>query len=175
MSTKCTVVTVKPPSYPLLSLLELPTIMQAVAQQFFDTIEQRGQYKDMGMGLCDRGTDQNVELMMNSDFTRSLRALKYRQRVIDGKGSRQMQGCLSFTRIPEVGDEQFLMKQEAQYKPYAAPVQKKSNVRSFNELKHKRIRECIEEGEKWRKNLKGPPPGVSFKRISAFKMDDGNI
>jgi len=151
----------------------IPVAKHAVAQQFFNTIEQRGQYSDMGMGLNERGTDGNVELMMQSDFTRSLRALKYRQRVIDGKGSRQMQGCLSFERIPEVGDEAYLRKLKEQYKPYAAPSEKSSNVRNFHELKQKRIQDSIAEGDKWRARIKGgPPAGVSFKRVSAFKNED---
>ena len=86
-----------------------------------------------------------------------------------------MQGCLSFTRIPEVGDPEFLKKQNEQYKPYAAPQEKRSNARNFHELKQQRVREAVESGEKWRKNMKGPPPGVSFKRVSAFKMDDGKL
>ena len=83
----------------------------AVANQFFNTLESRGQVKEMGMGLNDRDKEGNVALMMDSDFVRSLRALKYRQRCIDGKGSRQMSGYLSFERIPEVGDVEYLKKQ----------------------------------------------------------------
>ena len=58
----------------------------------------------MGKGLDKRGLEENVDLMMSSDFTRSLRALKYRQRVIEGKGSRQMKGCLVYSQPEEVGD-----------------------------------------------------------------------
>jgi hypothetical protein len=113
---------------------------QAVARQFFGTLENRGQMRDMGKGLVDRPVDANIDMMMQGDFTRSLRALKYRQRVIEGKGSRQMKGCLIYQAAPDVGDPQFLAHQEAQYKPYAKGYEENSNVRTYNELKLRRIR-----------------------------------
>jgi hypothetical protein len=146
----------------------------AVARRFFGTIENRGQTKDMRVGLEDRPLTDRVEVMMGSDFTRSLRALKYRQRVIEGKGSRQMQGCLSFAKIPEVGDPEFLARQERQYKPYAKGYEENSHVRTFNELRLRRVRESVDAGEVWRQKTKGVPEGVSFKRVSAFKLDNGD-
>ena len=79
---------------------------QAVARQFFGTLEEHGQMKDMGKGLVDRPVEDNIDMMMRGDYTRSLRALKYRQRVIEGKGSRQMKGCLVYQMAPDVGDPQ---------------------------------------------------------------------
>jgi len=85
-----------------------------------------------------------------------------------------MKGCLVYETLPEVGDPRFLANQERQYKPYAKGYEENSNVRTYNELKLRRIRESVEIGEKWRSKLKGgPPPGVSFKRVSAFKLDNG--
>ena len=48
-------------------------------------------------------------------------------------------------------------------------------MRTYNELKLRRIRENVEVGEIWRQKIKGPPEGVSFKRVSAFKLDNGDI
>lgn len=148
---------------------------QAVARQFFGTIEKRGQLRDMGKGLDQRPIEDNVGLMLNGDFTRSLRALKYRQRVVEGSGSRQMKGCLNYETLPDVGDTEYLESQKKQYKPYATPYEHNSHARTFNELKLRRIRENIAVGEVWRQKMKGPPPGVSFKRVSAFKLDNGDI
>lgn len=149
---------------------------QVVARQFFSTIDKRGQLTAMGKGLDQRPLEDNVDLMMSSDFTRSLRALKYRQRVIEGKGSRQMQGCLNYSQPAEVGDPTFLAQQNAQYKPYTQSYDVKSDVRTFNELRMRRIRENIESGEVFQRNRqRGIPENVNFRRVSAFKLDNGDI
>ncbi|GMH87730.1 hypothetical protein TrVE_jg2812 [Triparma verrucosa] len=159
----------------LLTERSLELAKKTVARQFFSTLDSRGQLKDMRAGLENRSQNDNVDLMINSDYTRSLRALKYRQRVIEGKGSRQMKGCLSYETIPEVGDPEYLESQKSQYKPYTQPYETNSAVRTYNELKMRRIRENIEVGEVWRQKTKGVPEGVSFRRVSAFKLDNGDI
>ncbi|GMI02171.1 hypothetical protein TrST_g14258 [Triparma strigata] len=158
----------------LLTERSLELAKKTVARQFFSTLDSRGQLKDMRAGLENRSQNDNVDLMINSDYTRSLRALKYRQRVIEGKGSRQMKGCLSYETIPDF-DPEYLESQKSQYKPYTQPYETNSAVRTYSELKMRRIRENIEVGEVWRQKTKGVPEGVSFRRVSAFKLDNGDI
>jgi len=74
----------------------------------------------------------------------------------------------------EVGDPQFLAKQDQQYKPYAAGYEQNSQARTFNELRMRRRREEVDAGAVWRDKTKGVPEGVSYKRVSAFKLDAGD-
>ena len=74
-----------------------------------------------------------------------------------------------------MGDPAFLAQQNAQYKPYTQSYSVKSDVRTFNELRMRRIRENIELGDKWRQKQRGVPENVSFRRVSAFKLDNGDI
>jgi hypothetical protein len=159
--------------YDILTQRSVEVAKEAVARQFFGTLDNRNQMKDMRVGLEDVPMSGRVDIMVNADFTRSLRALKYRQRVIEGKGSRQIQGCLKYKYAEDVGDPVFLAKQDAQYKPYAQDATKDSQVRTFNELRMRRIRDNVAAGEVWRQKTKGVPEGVSFKRVSAFKLDSG--
>ena len=71
---------------------------------------------------------------------------------------------------------QFLAVQNAQYKPYTQSYEQRSDgVRTFNELRMRRIRESQAIGEVWRKKQRGIPEHVNFRRVSAFKLDNGEI
>jgi len=82
--------------YDILTHRSVAVAKEAVARQFFGTLDSRKQMKDMRVQMLEgRTLSGRVDVMVNSDFTSSLRALKYRQRVIEGKGSRQMQVSLA--------------------------------------------------------------------------------